>query len=207
MLYLYDSAVIDDLKRTIDPEGEANPSVIMCTVENYQDIVAQMHEDKITYPLIILIRYDDMSIKKDYRNFTRAMKGVPAEFDTKTNNVYYERAVPVDLQYTMYILCTNVADRDEIAREIYFKYLSMFYLHIETPYEAKRRIRFGIQIDEDAGINNESGAAEYTQTGAIYQTQLTLKTHGCVWLHYTPRHLQIETMSRDIKIANPKGDK
>lgn len=207
MLYLYDSAVIDDLKRTIDPTGEANPSVIMCTVENYQDIVAQMHEDKITYPLIILIRNDDMSILKQNKNFARSMKGVPAEFDTKTNNIYYERAVPIDLQYTMYILCTNVADRDEIAREIYFKYLSMFYLHIETPYEAKRRIRFGIQLDEDAGINNESGAAEYTQTGAIYQTQLTLKTHGCVWLHYTPRHLQIETMSRDIKIENPKGDK
>lgn len=207
MLYLFDNAIIDDLKRTIDPTGGANPNVQICTVENYPNIVAQIQEDKITYPLLLLVRDDSTPIKTDLMNFTRYMKGVPAVFDPKTNNVYYERVVPVDLRYTLFILATSAADRDEVAREIYFKYLSMYYLHIETPYEAKRRIRFGIQIDKSSGIQNESDASDYTQTGAIYQSQMNFATDGCVLLHYTPRHLEIETLSKDIKIENPKGNK
>ena len=205
MLYLYDNAIVDDLKRTIDPEGGANPNVIMTDVDNYQGILAQMQEDKITYPLFLLVRHDDMPIKTELLNFARYMRGVPAGFDPKTNNIYYERALPVDLKYTLWILTTNVADRDECAREIYYKYLSMYYLHIDLPYEVDRRIRFGIRIDPGTGIENASGSSQYTQTGSIYQAHLEFITDGCVMINNTPRHLKITQMSKDIKIENPSG--
>lgn len=204
MLYLFDNAIIDDLKRTIDPEGGANPNVIMCDVDSYQGIIAQMQEDKITYPLLLLFRSNDTSPKKELMNFSRYMKGVATVIDPKTNNVYYEKAVPVDVKYTLFVLTTNVADRDEITRELLFKYLSMYYLHIETPYEAKRKIRFGIRMD-DTGIQNDSGMSQYTQTGAIYQSKIEFVTDGCVLLNYTPRHLQVDRVE-GITIENPKGD-
>ncbi len=205
MIYLFDSAIIDDLKRTIDPDGGANPNVIMTDVDNYAGILAQMQEDKITYPLFLLVRHDDMPISTELWNFARYMKGIPAGFNTKTNEIYYEKALPVDLKYTLWILATNSADRDECAREIYYKYLSMYYLHIDLPYEVDRRIRFGIRVDPSVGIRNESGSSQYTQTGAIYQSQIEFITDGCVLINNTPRHLKITQMSKDIKIENPKG--
>lgn len=205
MLYLFDSAIVEDLKRTIDPDGGANPNVIMTDVDNYAGILAQIQNDTITYPLFLLVRHDDMPIKTDAQNFTRYMKGVPVGFNTKTNDVYYERAIPVDLKYTLWILTTNVADRDECAREIYYKYLSMYYLHIDLPYEIERRIKFGIRVDTSSGIQNQSGASQYTQSGAIYQSQIDFLTDGCVMITNTPRHLKIDVVE-GISIENPKGD-
>lgn len=205
MVYLYDNAVVDDIKRTLDPEGGANPNVLCITIDQYQSVLAQLQEDKITYPLILLIRDDDMPIKKDGINFTRAKKGVPVGIDPKTNMIYYERAVPLDLRYTLQVLSTNVADRDEIARELYFKYSSEYYLHIELPYEIKRRLRFGVAVDHDFGIKNSSGASQYIEKGSIYQSTIEILTDGCVWIHNTARHLKVQRMSKDIEIKNPEG--
>lgn len=208
MIYLYDNALVEDMKRTIDPDGGANPNVVCITIDNYQSTLAQMQEDKIIYPIILLIRDDDIPVKTDLMNFARYKKGVPAAIDPKTNNVYYERALPIDLRYTLQILSTNVADRDEIAREIFFKYESEYYLHIETPYEVKRKVRFGIQVDRSFGIKNDSTSSDYLSEGKIYTSTMELLTDGCVMLHNTPRHLKVERMKpNDIKIENPKGDK
>lgn len=207
MIYCYDNALVDDMKRTIDPEGQANPNVLCITIDNYQSTLAQLQEDKITYPIILFIRDDDIPVKKDQINFTRYKKGVPAVLDTKTNTVYYERALPLDLRYTIQILSTNVADRDEIAREIWFKYESEYYLHIETPYEVKRRIRFGVHIDREFGIKNDSGSSQYLSDGKIYTSTMELLTDGCVLLSNTPRHLKREIIdTKNIQIDNPKGN-
>ena len=206
MIYCYDEAIVNDIKRTLDPEGGANPNVVCITIDQYQSVLAQMQEDKISYPIILILRDDDMPIKKDGLNFTRAKKGVPVGIDPKTNNVYYERVVPVDLRYTIQVLSTNVADRDEIARELFFKYESEYFLHIETPYEIKRKIRFGVKIDKDFGIKNSSGVSQYIESGSIYQSTMEMLTDGCVWLHNTARHLKVERMdTKNIKLENPKG--
>ena len=206
MIYKFDEAIVNDLKRTIDPEGGANPNVVCITIDNYQSTLAQMQEDKITYPIILLIRDDDIPVKTDLMNFARYKRGVPAVIDPKTNNVYYERALPIDLRYTLQILSTNVADRDEIAREIFFKYESEYFLHIETPYEVKRKIRFGVQIDRSYGMKNASSVSEYLSDGKLYTTTMALLTDGCVMLHNTARHLKVERIdTKNIKLENPKG--
>jgi len=201
LLYLFDRAIVDNLKASLT--DEANKNVFLTTAENYPGILAQMQDDTIGYPLILLHREDDMPIDTGLYNFTRARFGVPCVFDNDRNNVYYERAVPVNLQYTLRILSTNVADRDELARELFYKYMSMFFLTIQLPYESDRKIRFGIEVDRDYGLTNESSAAEYTQTGALYQSTMKLITRGCVYLTYTPRHVKRPVMSSDIKTEDP----
>lgn len=205
MIYLYDSAIVDDLKASLT--DEANKNVFLTDVENYQGILAQIQEDTITYPLILLHRDDDTPIKKELMNFTRYKVGVPCVFDNKTNNVYYERALPIDVNYTLQILSTNVADRDELARELFYKYISMYYLTIRLPYESDRKIRFGIQVDVDYGIKNESGSFDYIASGALYQATIRLKTNGCVSLTYTPRHVQRTVLdTKQVGIEDPTGD-
>lgn len=205
MLYKYDEAIVDNLKSSLTED--ANQHVFLTNAENYQGILAQIQNDTITYPLILLHREDDTPVITELMNFTRAHFGVPCTFDNKTNNVYYERAIPVGLTYTLRILSTNVADRDELARELFYKYLSMYYLTIRVPYESDRKVRFGVYVDQDYGIKNESGSFDYLSTGALYQSTMTLRTHGCVMLSYTPRHLERRVISDDIQTENPAGTK
>ena len=202
MLYLYDQAICDDIKKSLT--DEVNKNVFITDADNYPGILAQIQDDTITYPLILLHREDDMGIDKSLTNFTRYQFGVPCTFDNKTNNVYYERALPVSLQYTLRILSTNVADRDELARELFYKYISMYYLTIRAPYESDRKIRFAIDVDFDYGIKNESNSYDYIASGALYQSTILLKTVGCVYLTYTPRHVTRNVINTDeVKTEDP----
>lgn len=204
MLYLYDRAVVDDLKSSLTEE--INQNVVMTDVENYPGIIAQIQEDTITYPLILLHRDDDTPIKTELMNFTRYQFGVPAAFDKKTNTIYYERALPVDVNYTMRIISTNVADTDELARELFYKYISMYYLTIRLPYESDRKLRFGLEVDKDYGIKKESGSFDYLASGTLYQSTIRLNTQGCVMITNTSRHLKRTVIDTNtINIENPKG--
>jgi len=191
MLYLYDNAIVDDIKASINADN-ANPNVVIADPETYQGILSQIQDDTITYPVILVIRDPDMPIIQELWNFPRAQFGIPAAFDNKTNNIYYEKSLQVGLQYTIRILTTNVADTDELARELFYKYLSMYYLTIRLPYESDRKIRFGIEVDLGYGIKRESSSTEYTKTGALYQSTIHLNTQGCVMLSYSSRHLTRE---------------
>lgn len=205
MLYLYDRSIIDNLKSSLTKE--ANQNVFLTDADNYQGLLAQIQEDTINYPLILLHRDEDTPIKTELMNFTRYRFGVPCVFDNKTNNVYYERALPVDLNYTLRILSTNVADTDELSRELFYKYITMYFLTIQAPYESDRKIRFGIQVDMDYGIKRESGSFDYIASGSLYQSTMRLKTSGCVSLTYTPRHLTRNVLdTNNIGIENPAGD-
>lgn len=205
MLYIFDQAVIDDLKKSLT--AEMNQNVVLTDAENYPGILAQIQNDTITYPLILLHRDDDTPIIKEQMNFTRYKFGVPCVFDNDRNNIYYERALPVDVQYTLRILSTNVADTDELSRELFYKYLSMYFLTVQLPYESDRKIRFGISVDVDYGIKKESGSFDYIKSGALYQSTIHLKTQGCVSLTYTPRHLTRQVLdTKKIKIENPTAD-
>lgn len=202
MLYLYDEVLVSDLKSSLT--DEVNKNVFLTNEENYLGILAQIQEDTITYPLILLHRDDDVAIKQDMMNFTRYQFGVPCTFDNKTNKIYYERALPVDINYTLRILSTNVADTDELARELFYKYISMYFLTIRLPYESDRKIRFGISVDMDYGIKKESGSFDYIAEGKLYQSTIHLKTEGCVSLTYTSRHLTRNVLdTQNIKIENP----
>lgn len=205
MLYLYDRAIVDDIKASLT--GAANPNVIATDAENFPGIIAQMQNDTITYPLILVQRGEDAVIDTNLTNFSRYQFGVPCVFDNDKNNVYFERALPVKLEYTLRIITTNVADRDELARELFYKYISMYFLTIQLPYESDRKVRFAVNVDFDYGIKNESQSFDYLASGALYQATIVLKTLGCVSLTYTPRHLQRPVLSSDIKTENPTPKK
>ena len=205
MLWKYDESIVTDIKKSLN-SANANPNVVIADAETFPGILAQIQNDEITYPLILLQRDEDMPIITELVNFTRSHRGIPAAFDTKTNNLYFEKALPVDIQYTLRIVSTNTADTDELARELFYKYLSMYFLTIQLPYESDRKVRFGIQVDLDYGIKKESGNFEYIQNGALYQSTIHLKTNGCVSLSYTPRHLTRSILDDTINIIPPNGN-
>lgn len=190
MLYLYDDAIIEDLRNSFNPDQVPNPAVSVVNAEQIIDIAAQIQDDKLKFPLVSVYRKSDIQIDSQRQNFTRRHKGISTVIDHETNNVYYEKMIPVKFSYEITTLCTNTVDQDELIRELLFKYNDMYFLTIQLPYESSRRMRFGLVIDEDAGIERKSGLSEYLESGQLYQSTITLNVEGGVLLEYTPVHLK-----------------
>lgn len=200
MIYLYDRVVCKDLRESFDPMGSADSHVTFIDTENVIGLAAQIHDDKVRFPLVAITRKPDSNIDRSRMNFTRAHSGVEAVIDNQTNNIYYERSIPIDLRYVITVLTTNLADMDEIVREILFKYSNMYFLTLKLPYEADRKIRFGVILDPDSSIDRTSSNSEYLTSGQLYQTLIPLKVDGAVLVSYTPMKLKRE--EHDIKLVD-----
>ena len=190
MIYLYDDAIVDDLKRSFNPNAVENPVVSVVAPEKIIQIAAQIQNDQLQFPIVALSRSENVGIDTNLTNFTRMHSGVAAVFDPKSNNVYHEQAIPLKLEYAMTVLTTNAADRDELLRELIFKYTRMYFLTITLPYEGQRKVRFGITIDNDSEIEQSSGVVEYLGSGQLYQAIIHLRCEGAVYVKYTPVHLK-----------------
>jgi hypothetical protein len=190
MLWVYDNAIVNDLINCIDPNSGANSTVRLMGEDGIMGVYAQLQEDKITFPAIFLQRHDETPIDQTRFNFTRLHKGVPAVYDPKANNIYLEKALPIELKYDLHVLTTNTVDMDEVMRELLFRYSAMYYLQAEIPYESKRTIRFGIAINPGVPIQKKSGTSQYIETGTLYESIIELDCQGAVLISYTPRHMQ-----------------
>lgn len=199
MIYLYDKAIAKDLQQSFNPENMDDPVIKVIETDVAIGLHAQIRNDNISFPIVAVTRMQTNPIDTDRMNFTRAHRGVAAVFDNEKNNLYYERAIPVSLNYTLTVLATNVVDRDEIIRELIFKYLNMYFLTIKIPYESKRKIRFGICIDQSQDIEYASGTLDYLQSGQVYQCIIPMRCEGCVMLHYIPSKLKNITTQYEVK--------
>lgn len=196
MVYLYDNAICDDLNqslgsdtvRVIDPEGAV-------------DIIAQIKDDNIKFPVLVVTRDGNYSVDTRRLNFTLAHKGIPVSIDLDTNLLYNERVMPIDLKYNITVLATNTADMDELVKELIFKYIHMFFLTIELPYESRRKLRFGVVLDSDGSVEQTSGSVEYMQGGTLYQAIIPLKCEGCVLVSYTPHQLHYHGLPEVVPLG------
>ena len=199
MIWVYDDAIAEDLKKSFNPENVPNPAVTVVSSESAVGLAAQIQEDKIHFPVVALTRNDTIPIDESTRNFTRSKKGIVTTFDSEKNLLYSERTIPIRLSYELSVFTTNTADMDEIIRELLFKYSSMYFLTITIPYESKRRIRFGITADIGDGIKIKSTASSYIEEGRLYASSITLNCEGCVLVHYTSRKLR--RLSTDVQLV------
>lgn len=190
MIWLYDEAIRNDLERSFNLDNIGSPIVRVMDPEQGLEAIAQAEGDNLRFPLVLLTRYPDTPIDKSRLNFTRYNRGVAAVLDQETNNLYYEKAIPIEVNYDLTILATNTVDREELARELIFKYTSMYFITMELPYECKRKVRFGVRIDTDKEISSKSGVLDYLNTGRLYETIIPLKCEGCVLVSYTSAKLQ-----------------
>lgn len=185
MIYLYDRAIAEDLRKSFNPDNIDQPLVQVIDPEGTIDFVAAMKEDKVKYPVVSLFRDPNSSVDTSRINFTWLHRGVATVVDPATNLIYYEKVLPITLKYDLSVFTTNVADMDEILRELLFKYVEMYFLAITLPYEASRKVRFGVRIDPD-GIERESGSVDYIKSGQLHKAKVPLICEGCVLVDYTP---------------------
>jgi len=166
--------------------------------ESILQLVAQIKEDEIEFPVVALVRSPNYQLDSARMNFTMRQQGIQSVMDTETNEIFQERSLPVTLSYSLTILATNTIDMDELERELLFKYTSMYFLSINLPYEADRKIRFGIEVDFDQDIDRSSTTGEYLAEGKLHQTVIPLKCQGAVLVHYTPFKLKRTEVGYEI---------
>ncbi len=197
MFWVYDDAIVEDLRKSFNPKNVPDPAVVVVDPEQALGLAAQIQEDKLKFPVVAITRKPEIPISTDLKNFTKTKKGIATTFDNATNLYYNERSIPVELSYELSVFTTNMPDMDEIIRELIFKYSSMYFLTATIPYESKRKIRFGVVADiEDISI--KSSASSYVSEGKLYGCSITLNCEGCVLLHYTPKKLQ--RISTDVEV-------
>lgn len=199
MIYLYDRAIAQDLQQSFNPDNVKDPVVKVIETDAVIGLKAQLKNDKVSFPLVALTRRSDTPIDTERMNFTRLHKGVATVFDNEKNNIYYERSIPISLNYTLTALTTNVVDMDEIIRELMFKYYNMYFLTIKVPYESNRKIRFGICIDQSQEIQKQAGTLDYLQSGQVYQSIIPMRCEGCVLLSYVPAKLKNIVTEYEVK--------
>lgn len=202
MLYCYDNKIVEDLRQSFNHNTSADPVVCVVPPENIISIAAQLQDDKIHFPLIAVSRDDNIPIKKELNNFTRAHSGVPVVFNNETNELYYEKVLPVDLKYKLVCMSTNTADVDELIRELIFKYVTQYFMTIQIPYESKRKIRFGVHVDVDEEIEWYSTTSDYINEGKLHSAGINLYVDGAVLVTYTP--VKLQRLEPGVDIKNPQ---
>lgn len=200
MIWVYDNAICKDLERAFNPSSVPNPLVRVISPEEAIGLAAQIQNDAIQFPIVVLTRATSVEIDTDRTNFTRIHKGVNTVFDNEKNEYYKEKSMPIKLSYSLTVLTTSVADMDEIIKELIFNYYQTYFITLEVPYESKRQIRFGIKVDP-SGIETSSTTGEYVQSGKLYQSILPLNCEGAVLLSYTP--VKLTRSETQIKLLEP----
>ena len=201
MLYLYDKSICEDLIKSFNPDNMNNSSVSVIDPEGAISLLAQKSNDDIKFPAVLVNRSKEINVDHTRTNFTRLHKGMQTVFDNETNQFYYEKSLPIELSYNISVLTTNIPDRDELIRELLFKYTSMYFLPLHLPYESNRQLRFGVVIDPDKSIEYNSGSSEYFATGKLYEAIVPLKCEGCILVTYTP--VKLRRSEYDIEPINP----
>lgn len=198
---MYDNAIAEDLMKSFNYEdgySESAPMVKVIDPDLAVPIAAQLQDDDIHFPLICVTRDIDYSIDKELDNFTLRHKGIPAYIDTETNEIYNEKSIPIQQNYTINVITTNAADSDELARELIFKYNDMYFLTAVMPYEGHRKFRFGIEINRDDNISRTSGVLEGLSEGKLYSTNIPIKSIGMRLFTYTTVKLRNKQYGVDI---------
>jgi len=199
MLWAYDNAIVADLRQSFAVEPGQEPAVYIVSPDSVLTIAAQVQEDKIKFPVIAVNRHDDTPVDNDRLNYTRLHEGVATVFDKKTNELYYEKVLPIKLDYDLVCMATNTADIDELIRELLFKYTSQYFITFKIPYESKRKIRFGVRIDPSTNIERQTTSSNYLQEGKLYSATIQLHIDGAVLVTYTPAKLKRMAHEVDIQ--------
>lgn len=171
--YLYDEAVIADLRRVI---GD-NRISIMPTQRAF-DIIPRIDEDKFTLPIITLTR-TGWTIHTDHHSHSAKYEGGLAGIEYDPNkycdiNIKRVQFVDMTINYSLDVWTRYRQENDEIIRELYWYYLTSPTLDITVPYDLDFDHHFNLFVEPD--IEDNSDIAEHMNKGEYFRQTINLYT-------------------------------
>lgn len=166
--YIYDDAIIDDLRRLTGDER-----ISIQPVNNVFRTVARMNNDDIVMPLISLTR-TGWSLISGRKNHMMKFDGTWAEYNPREDRYARLQAMPIRISYQLDVWTKTRKENDEILREIIWYYSTHPTLHVTIPYGLNVDHVFNIFIDED--VEDNSDIVEHQNRGEYFRQTISIYT-------------------------------
>lgn len=165
MFYLYDTAIVEDLRSVF-----SDPNIYICPPDLVFKTIGRLNEDDIKMPMISLLRTGASILEAPHSmRFTGALSNINLEEDT------YEtlRAIPIRINYLFDVWTKHREENDNIIRELIFYYMTHPTLQITIPYGVDLKHNFNIffdsNIEDNSDIVDQPNHGEYfRQTLSVY---------------------------------------
>jgi hypothetical protein len=166
-VYLYDNAIVTDLRRII-----SDNRIHIAPVENVFDLMAILSSDKIEMPLISLTR-TGWSLS-DARSHPLKFDGALAKYDNQTGTYYNIQAMQIRINYLMDVWTKHRDENDLIVRELLFYYSTRPTLKVMIPYGIDKEHNFNIFFDPE--IEDNSDIVEHKNRGEYFRQTISFYT-------------------------------
>lgn len=179
-VYAYDLAIINDLRArfnyTKDGKQKTNNIIQITNSENVFNIIGDLQNDTIKFPLISLIRtgWQIEDYSQEFMNNSGGLVGYLKDDEGKRTRQVRLQAIPIQINYQLDIWTQNRVDNDIIAREFIWFYKQNPQLRVKIPHGLNITHPFNIGIENE--IVDNSDIAEHTSRGRYYRQTLGLYT-------------------------------
>lgn len=177
-VYAYDMAIIKDLRArfnyTKDGKKKTNNIIQITNSENVFNIIGDIENDTIQFPIISLIRtgWQFTGAEPEFLNNSGGLVGyMEGEKGERIKQVRLQ-AFPIQINYQLDIWTQNRYDNDVIAREFCWFYKQNPQLRVFIPHGLNITEPFNLFIEPD--VVDNSDIAEHNSRGRYYRQTLGL---------------------------------
>lgn len=191
MIRLYDTALYQYIHENV----KANIGIV--PVKDYWNVAAMHKETRLQLPAVVLFR-TNWTPEKTLRSWPIAKKGRVDRI--QQHKKITEKAIPVQIDYTVTLLATTQDDIDELTSEITFLFTVKPRLTVLLPYGSDRAIHGQILISGD--FQNSSGTDRFSETGILYQQIIPIRILGANIIDIDTKNLRYLEWEIDSNLYN-----
>lgn len=185
-VYAYDLAIIEDLRTrfSYDKNGKkkTNQIVQITNAENVFNIIGDIENDNIQFPIISLVRtgWEIIDYSQEFMNNSGGLVGYLEDDKGQRTRQVRLQALPIQINYQLDIWTQNRIDNDILAREIIWFYTLNPQMRVKIPHGLNITHPFNIAFEKE--IVDNSDIQEHNSRGRYYRQTLGIYTDNDAYL-------------------------
>ena len=166
MFYLYDKAIIEDLRSIFDDDR-----IFIEPADKVFNTISRLNEDDIKMPIISVARTGtSLRDSQHSMRFTGGLSYISDDEQT-TSRI---QVIPIQINYLLDVWTKHREENDNIVRELLFYYMTHPTLEVDVPYGTNLKHTFNIFYDQN--IEDNSDIMGQLEHGEYFRTTLSLYT-------------------------------
>ena len=204
-VYAYDMSIISDFRARFNYKKDGTPKtnniVQITNSENVFEIIGDLENDSIQFPIISLIR-TGWSLR-DFHQETQVHLGSLIDYmepldknDDRLKQVRLQ-VIPIQINYQVDIWTQNRVDNDILVRELIWFYTQNPQMIVKIPHGLNAEHVFNVAFDND--IIDNSDITEHNSRGRYYRQTLGMYVDdGYLWRSSVTNVPKIEELKYSI---------
>ena len=165
MVYLYDTAIIEDMRSILDDER-----IYICPSDRVFSVIARLNEDDVKMPMISVARTGISLLDSQH---TMRFTGGISNISENEESISRIQVIPIQINYQFDVWTKHREENDNIIRELIFYYMTHPTLEVKVPYGTNLKHTFNIfydkTIEDNSDISDQVNHGEYfRQTLSVY---------------------------------------